>query len=319
MMDHSAVPLPDGTVLVTGGANREALLGADQPAATNRAWRYQPGKRIFEATGPMVEARVHHTGTLMMSGKVLLTGGSDRQTPLGEASFECPKVGDSLCQRCVGKPSAEIYDPVEGTFTRIDMPTPRSCHTATLLADDSVLLVGGGGEAVEMNVNAETGAPVAGLSLFRDGAFVELPTRLTSPRLGHVAVHRPDVGQILVAFGRDAISLVAPPKTGAVLAEIIDVEALLSNDPPTTTLTVPCGPADPQAAPDRGVAQVEAPAPAVRAPAEARVPGVLPAPVAAPAKVAVTARDPGGAILMAPLVRSAVHTPQLSSPARATR
>jgi hypothetical protein len=67
-----------------------------------------------------------------MNGKVLITGGGPG-----------------------GSPSAEIFDPVTGTFRATgEMITNRVFHTATLLADGRVLIAGGGPIIAGVNVNS---------------------------------------------------------------------------------------------------------------------------------------------------------------------
>jgi hypothetical protein len=242
VMDQAAVPLPDGTVLVAGGANRRSLLGANQPAALADAWIYHPSTRSFERIAPMNVPRVHHTATLLRSGKVLITGGADRQTPLGEDGFLCPKIGDQRCQRCVGQPSAELFDPATRTFEKIDMPVPRACHTATLLDDDSVLLVGGGGAGMQVSFNGDLGKPLSSMSLYRPGAgFTELASSLHTARMAHTAVYRPDVKQLLVAFGRNDTTLVGPPLVGTDTAEIVDVAQAIAGGAGAVTPVVCAG------------------------------------------------------------------------------
>src|ERR1700682_1255323 len=56
----------------------------------------------FTATGSMITPRFSHTATLLQNGKVLIAGGY------------------TICllesQPCIGPNSAELYDPVTGTF-----------------------------------------------------------------------------------------------------------------------------------------------------------------------------------------------------------
>jgi hypothetical protein len=72
----------------------------------------------------MIEARALATATLLRDGQVLVTGGLDAS-------------GFVLA-------TAELYDPVAGTWNQTGiMALGRSQHTATLLDDGTVLVVGG--------------------------------------------------------------------------------------------------------------------------------------------------------------------------------
>jgi len=84
----------------------------------------------FATTGSMVVSRERHTATLLPDGRVLITGGYSG----------VPLVHSQVVE------SAELYDPGTGTF-RItgSMRTPRMSHTATLLPNGKVLIVGGYG------------------------------------------------------------------------------------------------------------------------------------------------------------------------------
>ena len=94
----------------------------------------------FSATGSMGTARADHSATLLPSGKVLIAGGYERALP------------DMILA------SAELYDPTAGTFSPAgSMTTPRARHSAVLLPDGRVLIVGGSGD-----LSAEIYDPAAG-------------------------------------------------------------------------------------------------------------------------------------------------------------
>src|SRR5262245_3067457 len=84
----------------------------------------------FIPIGNMTTPRHGHTATLLLNGKVLITGGQDSTS--GTLRLELA--------------SAELFDPDTETFTRIgDMTMPRRFHSATLLPDGRVLIAGGDG------------------------------------------------------------------------------------------------------------------------------------------------------------------------------
>lgn len=90
----------------------------------------QPGMAqsmgTFAATGNLSRPRQFHTATLLTNGQVLIAGGYTTVNGLA------------------GWKSTELYDPSTGTFSVAgDMTAARFFHTATLLPDGKVLIVGG--------------------------------------------------------------------------------------------------------------------------------------------------------------------------------
>jgi hypothetical protein len=91
---HMATLLPDGSVLITGGAARPNFQSAE--LHDQRAERYDPSTGRFSSIGNMTALRTLHTATLLKDGRVLLTGGEQQPPP--------PPVEVALN-------SAELYTP----------------------------------------------------------------------------------------------------------------------------------------------------------------------------------------------------------------
>lgn len=195
--NHTATLLPDGKVLVAGGmdsnddASFKALASAELHDPRTGAW---------SATGDMIHPRAWHTATLLPNGLVLVAGGL------------CPGLYEKTCP-AVEDPSgamadAELYDPKTGMWKATgSMTSPRSEHTATLLADGKVLVVGAELAPDLLIASTEVYDPATG----RWAATGDLHTA----RWQQFAVGLPD-GGALVAGGYGAIS----PNVNALAASV---------------------------------------------------------------------------------------------------
>lgn len=125
---HTATTLGDGRVLLAGSEALDTSPGR----VAGTAEIYDAAAGHFAATGTLVEPRGWHTATWLPScSKVLIVGGED--PALVHGGITSPKA------------TAELYDPATGTFrkTNHSLNVARSRHTATLLRDNTVLIVGG--------------------------------------------------------------------------------------------------------------------------------------------------------------------------------
>jgi hypothetical protein len=137
-----ATRLQDGRVLFTGGSG----CGDTDTGIRASAELYDPAAGTFKPTGSMHTPRESHTSTLLADGRVLITGGITGPAASGSAGVTLAAFRLAETSANVLK-TAEIYDPATGTFSKTgSMSSIRDQHTATLLKDGRVLVVGGGGE-----------------------------------------------------------------------------------------------------------------------------------------------------------------------------
>ncbi|MDQ3974657.1 MAG: hypothetical protein M3276_10080, partial [Actinomycetota bacterium] len=173
---HQAVVLDDGRVLVSGGiAGGELVASAEV---------YDSAAGTWTPTGDMATARLGHSLTLLSDGRVLAAGGTALEAGQGAAGGQTIRP----------EASAEFYDPATGTWSPAgSMASPRFEHTATLLADGRVLLVGGLGPV------GEGLAPLASAELFDPAANAFVRTSgLAEPRTNHAAAVLPDRSVLVV-------------------------------------------------------------------------------------------------------------------------
>jgi hypothetical protein len=173
---HTATLLADGKVLVVGGFN-----GSNNPLAT--AELYDPETHGWtETSNSMSTSRYFHTATLLANGQVLVTGGV---------------VGKDSQNHAIISKSAELYDPQTNSWTATgSMNTKRIFHTATLLPNGKVLVVGG---------NTSESAPTGALKTSElydptTGTWQMVSHDLSTPRYMHTATMLSN-GEVLIAGG----------------------------------------------------------------------------------------------------------------------
>jgi hypothetical protein len=175
--EHTATVLRNGKVLIAGGTDGRGKVLAS-------AELYDPVRNRWTSAGSMAATRIDHTATLLPSGKVLVAGG-----------VVLPYPAPSLA-------SAELYDPSTNAWSMAaPMIESRTRHTATLLPDGRVLVVGGqrfdfhdGGLFPGRPTSAEIYDPRANRW--------SSTTPLGASRLAQTATQLPD-GRVLVTGGLD--------------------------------------------------------------------------------------------------------------------
>ncbi|MEE9533828.1 MAG: kelch repeat-containing protein [Acidimicrobiia bacterium] len=193
--EHTATLLSDGRVLVAGGfsdtdPNPDILppalaSGENFIAATNEVEVYDPSTNTWSPTGSMEEVRAGHTATLLKDGRVLVSGGSAGQAALGR-----PGLGEFVLA------SAELYDPSTGIWSITEsMAEPRSGHSAILLADGRVLVIGGA-SAEAYDPSNDSWSSAGSMSEERED---HTATLLDDGRVLVVGGQEPDEGRVLAS------------------------------------------------------------------------------------------------------------------------
>jgi N-acetylneuraminic acid mutarotase len=167
---HTASLLPNGKVLVAGGAdftNSNNLASAEL---------YDPATGAWTPANSLIVGVSYHTATLLPNGKVLVVG-----------------TGNYI------QPGEQLYDPAIGTWTLASMlTTARNSHTATLLPNGKVLVAGGRGFA------GPGGNALSSAEVYDPTTGTWTPTAsLLNARYSHTATLLPN-GKVLVSGGYDA-------------------------------------------------------------------------------------------------------------------
>lgn len=165
---HGTVLLNDGRVLVVGGFDNDLRTLASAEV-------YDPDTQTWTLVDEMSEPRFFLSASVLNDGRVLVIGGSNNSTGPGAAHK-----------------TAEIYDPVSDSWSGAgQLAVNRTGHSATVLKDGRVLVVGGGG--LDSNLaQAEIYDPAINMW--------SLAGITTLARAGHSAALMSD-GRVIVAGG----------------------------------------------------------------------------------------------------------------------
>lgn len=190
---HTATALPDGRVLAAGGANDPpGQLNPAVPVSSTEVWDPAGTDPLTGSEGawaqgpPMSVARVGHTATRLDGAAC-------------EAAVEPISCGDILVVGGDTVGTAELYDHESGGWRSVAGPPGgvRTRHTATLMADGRVLVVGG-----EVPSPGADSYPATGSAAIYDpssGAWTQAG-KMFLPRTRHTATLLLD-GSVLLAGG----------------------------------------------------------------------------------------------------------------------
>ena len=179
-MDHTVTLLADGRALVVGGMTDASTAGTYLTSAE----LYDPTSGVWSTTGDLAPGRAGHTATRLLTGKVLVAGGSNYSNGVRT------HLND-----------AWLFDPAKGEWTATGgMVTERAGHTATLLPNGKVLVIGG-----ENHAN-DYANPIRTAEVYDpDSGVWSAAGLLEFGRLAHTATLLAD-GRVLVAGGINGLA-----------------------------------------------------------------------------------------------------------------
>jgi hypothetical protein len=199
---HTATALPDGRVVVIGGWHQ---AGDRHDFRLPEVW--DPATESFARAGSLVEARYGHTATLLSDGRVLVVGGVG---PDGERTGSAVAWDPATASFSPAGSLAEARGEVLGCAWCL---AGSGRHTATLLPDGRVLVVGGDGGDAGAVASAEVWDPAT--ALFSPAGS------LAEARFAHTATLLSD-GRVLVVGGAGSFPPDSPSSAGHASAEVWD-------------------------------------------------------------------------------------------------
>ncbi len=170
------------------GGQAIVVGGCDVAACRVDTELWSPTTNAWEPRASLAAQRGYATTTVLADGRVLVTGG----------------CADPLCSTVLG--DAAVYDPTSDVWADAgSMTSPRAGHSATLLADGTVLVAGGCTDATCTTVLSSAEIwEASGMG----GGFAPAPS-MAGSRHHHTAT-RLQNGEVLMAGGADATGSTIP-------------------------------------------------------------------------------------------------------------
>ncbi len=133
---HRTARLPDGRVLLVGGAGGNAA----NPTAITDCEIFDPSSNSFQVTGSLIGASAYARPVAVSGGRYLVAGGV-------QGALFTPSA----------QTIAQLYDPATGTWSPTAGPLQvgRGFHTTTPMPDGSILITGGGDTTLNTTSTAE--------------------------------------------------------------------------------------------------------------------------------------------------------------------
>ncbi len=207
---HSAVLLPDGRVLISGGVSQSQLRSSAEV--------YDPATRSFGPLLAMKKQRYHHNSILLPNGKVLIVGGINGNNPPeifdpATNSFEwlegdwtglparfVPSAGGGIFGCSSSGASGTMLVPSGSVMEKVWLNKIQCSvehHSMTGLLDGTILIAGGSEEYFWFPQGVKHSV------LFFPESNATLPIeKMHKERAGHTATLMPD-GNVLVLGGTD--------------------------------------------------------------------------------------------------------------------
>jgi len=196
-----------GDVLIAGGDIGAEVFGGIPQAlfvsSTKSTQIYQASSNTFVAASAMADDREGASGTALPDGTILVAGGYHCKTTSSQVS-------------CVAVNTAEIFDPVAGSFSSVGpMNSARFGQSATLIScggcslDGDVLIAGGDDGSITVtetggfDESGEQAVNTAEVYDYRTKTFTALSNNMTSAREAQAAVIIPNGGGKIALIGGD--------------------------------------------------------------------------------------------------------------------